>query len=136
MLRSLLAVLVAVLVGLTAAKFLEGGIAALFGIEGVISREASLTTAYQLNLLFSWLTASLIAATIAVLIGRKWAPLGWVASLTILFNAVMTMSAASVSWWAWIIAPLATLGGGFAAIRLLKAQSSPVENSMAARFLE
>ena len=136
MLRSLIAVLVSVLVGLTAAKFLEGGLAALTGVEGILSREEELPAAYQVILVFAWFVGALIAAAIAVLMGRKWAPLGWVASVTILFNAIMTITAASVSWWMWLTAPVVTLIAGAIAIRVLNAQNTPFEKSPSPRFLE
>ena len=116
MLRSLFSIIVSVIAGLGAAKFLEGGIAAVMGggSEGV----------YALLLVASWFTGAFIAALIALLLGRRWAPLGMLAAGTIFFSAFMTLLSASLGWWLWPAAGVAAAAGGWLALRVGGAKSA------------
>jgi sorbitol-specific phosphotransferase system component IIBC len=113
MLRSLFAVIASVILGLAAAKFVEGAGAALIGE----SHEAF----YQFLLTFSWFVGALIAALMALLLGRRWAPLGYLAAGTIFFSAFMTLLSAQLSWLLWPGAAIASAIGGYAALRLTNA---------------
>ncbi len=113
MLRSLFAIIVSVIVGLAAAKFLEGG---LISLQGETSNNA-----YALILIVSWFAGAFVAAILALLLGRRWAPLGLLAAGTIFFSAFMGLLSASLTWWVWPGAGLATAAGGLIALRALRA---------------
>jgi len=115
MLRSLLSIIVAVIIGLATAKFVEGAGAALLGEEA-----ASLS--YNLLLALGWLTGAFAAAVIALVLGKRWAPLGFLAGASMFFSAIMTLMAFSLSWFLWPVSALATAAGALAAVRLLNAQ--------------
>lgn len=133
MLRSLAAILVAVLVGLTSAKFVEGAGMAAIGdaasieqfedvdesTEGAVKRIVSGSVASLL--VFSWAFSSFVASALALFIGKRWAPVGWLAAMTIAFNALVSLLGATVPWWLWPFGILATVLGGFAAIKVLNA---------------
>ncbi len=122
MLRSLFAVLVSVILGLSIAKFIEGGGISLMGEERGLS--------YSLLLLFSWFVSAFIASALAICIGRGWAPLGLLSALTIFFSAFMTLLSASLSWAMWPGAAVAAIVGGYLALRVTKARSEfPVMSS-------
>ncbi len=113
MLRSLFAIIVSVIVGLGAAKFFEGGLIAVLG-------ETSNMT-YAMVLIVSWFIVAFVSAGLALLIGRRWAPLGLLAAGTIFFSAFMGMLSASLSWIVWPGAGLATAAGGLLALRVFRA---------------
>ncbi len=122
MLRSLFAVIVAVIVGLGAAKFVESGGAALIGsVEGA---------AYQALLAFSWLVAAFVAASLALLLGRRWAPLGFLAAVTIFFSTVMTLLAADLSWLLWPGAAIVSAIGGYGALQITNATKAYPETKL------
>ena len=113
MIRSLFAIIVSVIAGLAAAKFFEGGLLALMG-EGTGAR-------YSLVLVMSWFIGAFVAAILALLIGRRWAPLGLLAAGTIYFSAFMSLLSSSLSWWVWPGAGVAAAAGGLLALRALGA---------------
>ncbi len=115
MLRSLLSIIVAVIIGLTTAKFVEGAGAALLG-------EKTASLSYYLLLSVGWLAGAFAAAAIALALGRRWAPLGYLAGASMFFSAVMTLLSFSLSWFLWPVSALATGAGALAAVMLLKAQ--------------
>lgn len=118
MLRSLFAVIPAVIVGLAAAKFIES----LGGAAG----DSALTGGHAASLIIGWGVGAFIAAMIALFIGRRWAPLGGLAALTILFAATLTTATFKLPILVWLGAAAATGLGGFAAIRLLGGRAAPV----------
>ena len=109
MLRSLFAIIVSVIAGLGAAKFFEGGLIAVMGETSNIT--------YSMVLIVSWFIGAFVAAVLALLIGRRWSPLGLLAAGTIFFSAFMSMLSASLSWIVWPGAGLATAAGGLLALR-------------------
>ncbi|WP_375202955.1 hypothetical protein [Hyphococcus sp.] len=115
MLRSLAAVIVAVIVGLAAAKTVEGGGAALLGA-------APGAAVYGALLLAGWLAGAFVAAALALIIGRRWAPLGALGAAAIFLAAVITLFSYPLSWLLWPGAIITTMLGGFAAIRLTGAR--------------
>lgn len=118
MLRSLLAVTAAVIVGLAVAKLVEGAGLALEASEhGGAGVHAG-------ALILGWGLGAFSAAAAALLIARRWAPVGWLAAATILFQAVMTLMSAVLPIWAWPGSVLAVGAGGWAAIRLTKARQT------------
>ncbi len=125
MLRSLFSIIAAVIIGLTAAKFVEGGGAALLadGENPLVSGQP-LSASYHLVLAAGWLAGAFIAATTALLLGKRWAPLGWLAGGCIFFSACLTIMTFSLSWVLWPVAAMATVAGAFAAIKLLKATTA------------
>ncbi|MBB5519979.1 hypothetical protein [Amphiplicatus metriothermophilus] len=115
MLRSLLAVIVAVIAGLAVAKLVESaGLALRISGDGAADFHAG-------ALIVGWGLGAFVAAFAALLMARRWAPVGWLAAATILFQAVMTLMNAVLPLWAWLGAVLTIGAGGWAAIRLTKA---------------
>lgn len=100
MIRSLFSIILAVVLGLTVARFIEGMGAAAFPVidspdvtanSDAAIESHTISSAHQVTLLFSWGIAALIAAMVALLLARRWAPLGYLAAVTIFFNSVITM---------------------------------------------
>lgn len=117
MLRSLAAVIVAVIAGLAAAKTVEAGGAAIIGA-------APASGAYGAVLLVGWLIGAFIAALLALLIGRRWAPLGGLGAASIFLAAMITMFSNPLPWALWPGAVVATALGGYGAIRLTGAKTA------------
>jgi hypothetical protein len=129
MLRSLIAVVAAAIVGLATAKFIEGAAQTGMGLT-----EAT-APAYQFALFVGWGLGAFAAAATALLMGKRWAPLGWLAAAGVFLIAALAMISFSASWLLWPAAMLATGGGGFAAVRLLRARTSlPVKASQKGLF--
>ncbi len=132
MLRSLAALLVAVLVGLTAAKFVESAAFAAFDLPPIGESAASkvggapgkpaVSPAAAGVLTLSWLAAAFVAAGLALAIGRRWAPLGWLAAATIGFNAIVSLLGASAPFWVWPGGLLVSAAGGFLAVTAFRAR--------------
>lgn len=134
MLRSLTAVIVATIVGLTAAKFVEGSGTARLALN---PGDAAPSATYQALLVAGWALGAFAAALTALLIGRRWAPLGWLAAATILFAACMTVMTFALSWVLWPASAAATALGGFLAVRLLRASyASPGKSRKGSVFGE
>ncbi|GAB4521511.1 MAG: hypothetical protein Kow00133_08520 [Amphiplicatus sp.] len=115
----MLAVIVAVIAGLAVARLVEAAGLALQAHEnGPAGFHAG-------ALIAGWGLGAFVAAATAILIARRWAPVGWLAAATILFQAVMTLMNAALPIWAWPGAVLAAGAGGWAAIRLTKARHAP-----------
>lgn len=116
MIRSLIAVIIAVIAGFALAKMVEGGVAAATGaVPG--------SAAYDVILLAGWLAGAFAAALIALLIGVKWAPLGAVAASSIFLGAVITLFSYPMSWFMWPGALAAAALGGYGAVRLAGARA-------------
>jgi len=125
MLRSLFSIIAAVILGLTVAKFVEGGGAAIWSEgEDPLAGDQPVSASYNLFLVLGWMAGAFAAATIALLLDRRWAPLGWLAGACIFFSACIAMMTFSLSWVLWPVAALATAAGAFAAIKLLKATTA------------
>ena len=114
MIRSLFAIIIAVIAGLASAKFVEGGGKAL--MEG-----ADTSTIYLLTL--SWFVGAFVSASVALLIGQRWAPLGILAAATMFLAATLALPNAGLNWIAYIGAALATALGGFLALRIARAEN-------------
>ncbi len=115
MLRSLAAVIVAIIGGLAAAKTVEGGGAALLGASPG-------ATVYGLLLLTGWLAGAFVAGLLALVIGRRWAPLGVLGAAAIFLAAVITLFSYPLSWLLWPGAVMTTMLGGLAALRVTGAR--------------
>jgi len=123
MLRSLFAVILATIIGLAVAKFIEGaGVAGFDLTTPMPGAETSLSIAYQLLLVAGWGVGALVAALIALALGKKWAPLGALAAMTVFFTALMSILTFSLNWLVLPGAAAMTGLGGYISIRLLKAQ--------------
>lgn len=120
MLRSLIAVVAAVLVGLTTAKFIEGAGQAGLGLDPA----APATTSYHLLLLGGWGIGAFAAAATAILLGKRWAPLGWLGAASVFLEAGITLLTFKLSWFLWPASTVVVLAGGFLASRLLRAETS------------
>ncbi len=122
MLRSLLAVIAATIVGLAVSKFIEGaGLALLVDNAPGENAGSKLSPQNQLVLVGSWGLGAFFAAATALLIGRRWAPLGGLAAATVLLSALLVLVSHGVAWWAWPSAAAATLVGGCVAMKILNA---------------
>ncbi|MEM9494586.1 MAG: hypothetical protein AAGA09_01180 [Pseudomonadota bacterium] len=122
MLRSLAAVIIATLIGLWLAKTVEGIALAMAAAPAGTSSPLTLPVAHQAALLGGWFIGAFAAAFAALLIARRWAPIGMLSAATIALAAVIAMMSAPVSWWAWPSAFAVTGAGGFLAIKLLRAR--------------
>ena len=129
MIRSLFAVVVGVILGLTAARFVEGAGFALAGAGQVAAQQAEpLTVAHRAALVAGWGVGAFAAAASALLIAGRWAPLGGLAAGTIFLAAVIAQLEASLGWPVWLASALATALGGYAAIALLGATQTHPSN--------
>ena len=122
--RSLFSVIVAVIAGLAIARFIEAGASTLLN-ENTQSIDAlqNYSASFQLSLLAGWFIAAFFATAIALLLGRRWAPLGIVSAATVAFSAIITMISFPLSVWLWPASLIATAIGGFAALKILRAKS-------------
>lgn len=116
MLRNLAAIIPATIIGLAVAKFIEGliGGGAAPGIA-VNAREIA-------GLAIGYFGGAFTAAVIALLIGRRWAPLGWLGASTILFAAIITLATFKLPLVLWPLSAAACGAGGWLAVKLLKAE--------------
>lgn len=125
MVRSLFAIIAATIIGLAAAKFTEGASQTI--LTGQTNGEPAgldaAITGRQFGLVFAWLVGAFVAALCALMIGRRWAPLGALAAATIFFSAVITIASFSLHWALWPLSAIATAAGGYAAIFLLGAKN-------------
>lgn len=111
MLRSLFAIIVAVIAGLSVARFIEAATASLRASPASLG-DGALPFDHQLTLVVGWFVGAAVASALALLLGRKWAPLGFLASGTILFSAIITILTFSLNW---LIAAPAAIATAFAA---------------------
>ncbi|MEO1014832.1 MAG: hypothetical protein AAFX08_06530 [Pseudomonadota bacterium] len=133
MLRSLAALLVAVFVGLAAAKVVESVGFLAFDLPAISEQAGGsgdgrapgkpvVSSAAAGVLALSWLVAAFVATALALLIGRRWAPLGWLAAATIGFNAIVSLLGASAPFWIWPAGLAASAAGGLAAVKGFRAR--------------
>lgn len=116
MLRNLAAIILATIIGLSVAKLIESMIGG-----GVPPGEAA--SARELaGLCVGYFGGAFTAAIIALLIGRRWAPLGWLGASTTLFAAIITLATFKLPLVLWPASAAACGAGGWLAIKLLKAQ--------------
>ena len=138
MIRSLIAVLIAVFVGLTTAKFIEGVGTAAYpfqesvpagDVDGLKAAAANAPFGYKAILIAGWAVAAFVSALISLVIGKRWAPLGWLSSGLMFFLAIITLIGTPLGFWVLPAALIVTGGGGWLAIKLLKATNVyPVKN--------
>ena len=137
MIRSLFAVVVGVILGLTAARFVEGAGFALAGGGQIAAQQADpLTVAHRVALVAGWGVGAFAAAASALLIAGRWAPLGGLAAGTIFLAAVIAQLEASLGWPVWLASALATALGGYAAIALLSATQTHPSNRQRDRLFD
>ncbi|MEO1252434.1 MAG: hypothetical protein AAFW81_08830 [Pseudomonadota bacterium] len=117
MIRNLIVIIIASIVGLAAAKFTES-------IVGGNAGDAA-GARYIAGLVVGYFLGAFIAAAIALIGGRRWAPLGWLGAATIFFGAVITMVTYALPFIMWPASAAACALGGWIAIRLLKAEAAP-----------
>lgn len=137
MLRSLGAVLIATFVGLTVSKFVEGAGQAMLGAAPQIDDGTFVVgNSYGAVVVVAWAIGAFAAACCALLVGRRWAPLGGLAAATVFFSAAIALMSFSLHWILWPISALATAGGGYAAIRLLRAEARLPEQKQKRAFFD
>lgn len=112
MIRSLIAIIVAVFLGLVFAQAAER-LTLEFGMPQAAA------------LLASWGGASFVAAGAALLLGRRWAPLGWLAAASMLLLAIVSVAAGGASWLFIPGALVFTALGGWAAVKATGARYAP-----------
>ncbi|MBI1392088.1 MAG: hypothetical protein GC152_05030 [Alphaproteobacteria bacterium] len=124
MLRSLCAVLIAVILGLTLARFIEGMGSAALGLDpgpGPMTDDRSgktqLSSGMAGVLLASWWISAFVASCTSLLIGGRWAPLAWLAATCISFNAIISLLAVAAPWWIWPGGVASAAIGGYLGIR-------------------
>ncbi len=140
MIRSLFAIVLAVILGLTTARFVEGAGLALAGearqtapaqAAGDDGRNADARVAGRAHfaaLVAGWGAGAFAAALCALLIAGRWAPLGALAAGSIFLAALVAQVEAGLGWTVWIAAAPATALGGYAAIRLTGAGATHPAN--------
>jgi hypothetical protein len=112
MIRSLIAIIAAIFGGLAFAQAVER-LALGFGLP------------QSAALLASWGGASFIAAGAALLLGWRWAPLGWLAAAAMFLLAIVSVAGGGASWMLIPGALLVTGLGGWLAIKTVKATYAP-----------
>lgn len=123
MLRNLLAIIIATLAGFVLIKNLE----VLAIVHFAIDVRGALRGDNSIYFIFAgiWFLGAFFAALIALIIGRRWAPLGIWAAATIFFSAVLALLRDNPEGiFMWFIAAAATATGGWLAVKLLKAKSA------------
>lgn len=119
-----MAAVMAVLVGLTTSKFIEGAGQAYLNNAPILTEgTVSVTLSYQMLVLFSWGVGAFAAAAIALWLGKRWAPLGGLGAASVGLSALLALSTFPLSWWMWPGAALVIGAGGFAAVKLLRAKN-------------
>ena len=118
MLRSLIAIICAVFIGLITAKFIEG-----MGLAASDAGDNSGT--YSIWLLVSWTIAAFTASLVALLIAKRWAPIGALGASTMTLAAIVATLEGGLGI-TQVFGAFATTGlAGFGAIKLLNASWSP-----------
>ncbi|MEM9706171.1 MAG: hypothetical protein AAF850_08865 [Pseudomonadota bacterium] len=134
MLRSLLAIIVSTIIGLTVAKFIEGGGLAVFpppenvemaDPQSVNAAWREFPVGYRASLLIGWGLGAFAAAALALFIARRWRPIGYLAAASIGLQAMITLGGRPFSPLLWVGAAILVAGGGEAAVRILKARAQP-----------
>ncbi|MEM9014815.1 MAG: hypothetical protein AAGB02_06875 [Pseudomonadota bacterium] len=128
MIRSLLAIVAATLIGLTVSRFIEGAGLAVMS-DGGSPNNSTLGAGLQLLLVASWTVGAVAASASALLIGERWAPLGWLGAATVALSAVLGLSGAAFSWWAWPLSFGAIFGTTLLVLKVLRAESAPIQKS-------
>lgn len=118
MVRSIFAIIIAVVAGVFAARFVEIVGGAVFSSGAA---NGAITGGHQALLVAGWAFGGFLAAALALLVGRRWAPLGWLGAATILLLAVISIAGQAVAWPVWIGAFIAPGLGGWGAVRVLRA---------------
>ena len=132
MLRSIIAIIVAVVAGMFVARFFEIVVGAAFAPAG--GAQGAVTAGHQLLLVVGWTIAAFAAAALSLLIGKRWAPLGWLGAATICLLAVISIASAAVSWLLWPGAIAGAGFGGWSAVKLLRGDyTHPARRDLSAR---
>ena len=122
MLRTLAGVLAGTLVGLSVARFIEGAGAALMGFS--LEPGASFPLGFLLLLVFSWGAGAFCGCATALLIARRWAPVGGIAGASTMLLAVIVMASNGLAWWLWPLSTIVISGASMGAIHMLGAVQS------------
>ena len=136
MIRSLIAILAATFIGLTTAKFIEGAGQALIAESSTDDGVEAGPMSYGVVLFIAWAFGAFVASSCALLIGRRWAPLGYLAAATIFLSAAIGLMSAALGWVMWPLAILASLGGGFSAAKLYRATMAFPEKTTKETFFD
>ena len=124
MIRSLLAIIVATVTGFASAKFVEGAGLSLGG-AGV----------HNIALLLGWGIGAFVAAVTALIIGQRWAPLGWLAAATVLLASVLALSAGQTAIYMWPVAFGLITAGAFGAQKITGARATlTIQNKASGLF--
>jgi pimeloyl-ACP methyl ester carboxylesterase len=130
MLRSLAAIIFSVILGLAAAKMIEFVGMRIFPMPedaNMTDRETILyfwnvmPVGYKLFLVFGWIFGAFIAAMTALLIGKRWAPLGLLAAVTIGLQGTVTLFYYPAELWLWTLCISGVAAAAFLAVKLTNA---------------
>ena len=136
MIRSLIAILAATLIGLTTAKFIEGAGQALIEESASVEGVQTDPSGYGAVLVIAWTIGAFAAASCALLVGRRWAPLGYLASATIFLSAAIGLMSAALGWMMWPLSVVASALGGFLAVKLYGATMAYPEKTKRETFFD
>lgn len=119
MLRSIIAVTIGVLVGVTIVIF-----GAFFVMQSALAKIAlhpdglkSLPVANLLAVVGVWCAGSFFGATAASLAGRRWAPAPWVVAATMAIFAISNFTSDPAPFWMMILTLVGIASGGWGAIK-------------------
>ncbi len=75
----------------------------------------------KIAVIIAWFAGILGGGIVSLLIAMRWAPVAWVVAATLFAMAGITMLQIPHPWWMVAGAIIATLAGGYGAIKLTKA---------------
>lgn len=140
MLRSLAAIIFSVILGLAAAKMIEFLGLRIFPLpdgvdmtnrETVLYAWQTMPVGYKLFLALGWTIGAFIAALTALLIGKRWAPLGLLAAVTIGLQGTLTLLYYPVELWLWPVTLLGVSGAAFLSLKVTgAAMAYPAKNTV------
>ncbi|MEM9170215.1 MAG: hypothetical protein AAGC56_11240 [Pseudomonadota bacterium] len=117
--------IVGVVIAVVAAMFVAAGFERVAGVAAPLADGVRPTAVYQLLIAVGWAASAFVAAAIALFVGRRWAPIGGLASASIGLLAVQGLAAGGLAWWMWPLSLAGVAAGGYGAVRVLKAPSDP-----------
>lgn len=119
MIRSLFAIIIASVLGVALARFIESASYTAAGAPDAF------TLARNVGLAASWLAGAFVAAAIALLLGRRWAALGWLGAATMGLSAFIGMAGAHAPPLLWLVSLFAVGAGGWGAVKILRGVNEP-----------
>jgi len=81
--------------------------------------------AEQLGIIGAWAACAFLGGVIALLIAKRWAPVGWVVAMTMALFAITNIGVSSGAWGVMLAALPAIAGGGWLAILATRSRYGP-----------